>query len=930
MLESSDNSEEAPDAEDSVADKLFFYLYDLIYRPTVARLDITELPEEFGEFVMGLQSFGNMIRETRDFAKELAKGNLDCTPPPPANEMASPLKMLHSSLKHLTWQTQQVAKGDYNQRISFMGDFSLAFNNMIEQLEKRRKNILDEKTRLEMYVQSILVHCPNPILLFDSSDRLIYVSDSFFRYCKTSGRNEILGLNIHELFTPFVTKEALDEIENLYKNAATEEQIFKTEQEIIFDSAETPLHFELQITHMPDTEENSGVLIFLVDISENIRTRQDAERARDIAQESSRAKSNFLAKMSHEIRTPMNAILGMAELALRDNISQAAEDHIRIIRQAGINLLSIINDILDFSKIEAGKLEIVQSAYSFSSLAIDVINIIKTKIFESRLRFVAFIDSNIPNELFGDTIRIRQILLNLLSNAVKYTREGFVSFSIKGEIIEGEKTDDRSVILTITIIDSGKGIKQEEIGMLFGEFMRVDAEKNINIEGTGLGLAISRSLAAAMGGKIDVRSEYGKGSTFTVILPQKIRSGQKLASVENPEKKNVLIYERRDVYAESIVRTMENLGVKYRLVSSASEFFDCLESKEYSFVFLAPVLYDSIKMEYQKYKQDAKFAVVAEFGEMITDKNISIITMPVYSIPVANFLNGVSDRFTRDSKQETDVKFTAPEAKILVVDDINVNLEVAEGLLSPYKMQVDLCKSGMEAINKIKDIRYDLILLDIMMPEMDGIQTITHIRTLAGTDSYHENLPIVALTADAVSGTKEMLLEKSFDDFLSKPIDTIMLNTILEKWIPVQKQKYHKAESGQNTVREKYDINNDINIEGLDAKKGIKYIGGKREKYIELISMFNNEWDKKINAIQEYLKTDNIKSYIIYIHGLKSASASIGADELSRAAAELEAAGKNGDMEFIHKHNPEFIKNMQKFLKNIEVFLLDEKGMRST
>ena len=909
-MSGSSHKKENAGTDVSVADRLFSYLHDLIYKPASAKLDINDLPQDFHDFAKGLQYFGSMVSETRDFAKELSKGNLDCIPPSSANELSSSLKMLHSSLKHLSWQTQQVAKGDYNQRISFMGDFSLAFNNMIEQLELRRKIILDEKTRLELYVQSILVYCPNPILLFDSSGKLIYVSDSFFRYCKNAGREKVLGCGLFELFTPIVTKEALEEIEKLYKNAVSEQGIFKTEQTITFDSTEAPLHFELQLTPVPDTVGNSGVMIFLVDISENIQARMEAEHARDIAQESSHAKSNFLAKMSHEIRTPMNAILGMAELALRDNIPPAAEDHIRVIRQAGINLLSIINDILDFSKIEAGKLEIIQTEYFFSSLATDVINIIKTRILESRLRFVAYIDSNIPNELLGDAIRIRQILLNLLSNAVKYTDKGYVSFSV-----EGEKKDEQTVILTIKITDSGKGIKHDEIGKLFGEFMRVDAEKNINVEGTGLGLAITKSLTEAMGGSIDVHSEYGKGSTFTVTIPQTIRSDQKIAVVDKPQSKNVLIFERRNTYADSIARTMENLGVSYKFVSNEDEFFNYLESKKYSFVFLASVLYDNIKMKYQDYKQHANFAVIAEFGEMITDINISTITMPVFSLTVANFLNGITERFARDSNYNAGVKFIAPDAKVLIVDDIEVNLEVAEGLLFPYKMQVNLCKSGMEAIRKIKKTRFDLVLLDIMMPDMDGIQTISLIRALASMDSYYENVPIVALTADAVTGTKEMLLEKSFNDFLSKPIDVIMLNNILEKWIPPGKQKKYEAEITNN------DIDTDIMIEGLDVKKGIKLTGNKKQRYIKLVSMFYKDWKEKIKEIQSSLEKDNTKLYIILVHGFKSASAALGADELSKASAELEAAAKNGDFEFLRKHTPDFIADLHKLLDNIEVFL---------
>ncbi|GBU23492.1 sensor kinase [Fibrobacteria bacterium R8-3-H12] len=373
----------------------------------------------------------------------------------------------------------------------------------------------------------------------------------------------------------------------------------------------------------------------------------------------SKAKSDFLAKMSHEIRTPMNAIIGMAELALREQTSDAAREHIITIKQAGANLLSIINDILDFSKIESGKLGIVPSNYLFSSLIKDVISIIKMRIVGSNLSFVVDIDPNIPNSLFGDETRIRQALLNVLSNAVKYTKKGFISFSASGEI-----TGD-TVLLTIEIADSGIGIKPEDLKKLFGEFVQVDMASHKGVEGTGLGLAITKNLIKMMNGDISVQSEYGKGSTFTIKLPQKIRSDESLDIAKN----------------------------------------------------------DSIA-----------------------------------------------------------IKFSAPKAKILVVDDMGTNLKVAEGLMRPYKMQIDTCLSGIEAIEKIKADNYDLVFMDHMMPEMDGIEATKIIR------ETHANLPIVALTANAVSGTREMFLSNGFNDFLSKPIDIVKLNSILEKWIPKEKQ----------------------------------------------------------------------------------------------------------------------------------------------
>ncbi|MCL2207132.1 MAG: transporter substrate-binding domain-containing protein [Fibromonadales bacterium] len=489
---------------------------------------------------------------------------------------------------------------------------------------------------------------------------------------------------------------------------------------------------------------------------------EDLITAKEQAEQSNRAKTAFLAKMSHEIRTPMNAITGMAELALRKDISNTVREEVTTIKRAGANLLSIINDILDLSKVESGKLEIIPKDYRFSSLINDVTSIIKAKLVNSKIQFDLKIDKNIPNVLFGDETRIRQIFLNVLGNAVKFTNEGSILFLINGEITED------TVVITADITDSGKGIREEDIQKLFGDFVQVDLTSNREVEGTGLGLSITKNLVEAMGGSISVKSEYGKGSTFIITLPQKIRSYEPMKMSENQE--------------------------------DASDFT---------------------------------------------------------------------------------VRFNAPKARLLVVDDIETNLKVAEGLLSYYKVQLDLCLSGQKAIGKIdSDNPYDLIFMDHMMPEMDGVETTRLIR-----EKGYE-LPIIALTANAVSGTKEMFLSNGFNDFLSKPIDIAKLNAILEKWIPKEKQEEAKGE-----------FKNEISLQTL--------------------AVFHKDGIAKIEEIKKCLETEDYKLYVIYVHALKSALANIGAKELSKTAAKLE----KGDIEFIKAHTANFLKNLKQLLNNISIRL---------
>jgi len=260
---SSENSGNGQTPSDPVANILFSYIRDIIYRPSKASLDIETLPESFRDFGKGLLYLNSCIDETRSLAMELSRGNLDCKLPPPTNEIASYLKTLHSSLKHLTWQAQQIARGDYHQRVSFMGDFSEAFNNMIGQLDQRRKIVVEEKNRLEMYVHLIIENCPNPILLFDSDGKLIYASNSWHQYCKLFEGSNILGKRIHELFEQIISEQSLREIERLYEGAITDEHMYETQLEMDFGEPESRGFYKIQMTPMTDKKGNvAGIIVF--------------------------------------------------------------------------------------------------------------------------------------------------------------------------------------------------------------------------------------------------------------------------------------------------------------------------------------------------------------------------------------------------------------------------------------------------------------------------------------------------------------------------------------------------------------------------------------------------------------------------------------------------------------------------------------------
>lgn len=551
-----------------------------------------------------------------------------------------------------------------------------------------------------------------------------------------------------------------------------------------------------------DSEGNVvGIVGLINDVSEvSVEIKQQYEDIIEEAERVSRMKSDFLANTSHEIRTPLNAILGMTDLILREYDDEKLIDYVTNIKKSSNVLLALINDLLDFSKIEEGKMEIIPANYMFETLVGEIISTNKLKAYKKFLSFNSDIDLNIPCELFGDDKRITQVIMNLLSNAIKYTDKGGVTFKVS--LVE---KNEETCKIKYEIIDTGVGIKEEDIKKLSNSFTRLENQRNKTVEGTGLGIAISDRLLQQMKSKLDIQSVYGEGSTFSFVLEQKI-------------------------------------------VDKTS------------------------------------------YGEYIRSKR---------------------------EVEENNQSFTAPNANILIVDDVFINLKVAEGLLEKLEMNIDTALSGQEAIDKCKTKKYDMIFMDHMMPEMNGAEAMNHIREeIEGYD----NVPIIALTANAVSDAKQESFELGYSDFATKPIVLSYITGLIKKWLPKDLIEYMSNDE-EDEKKEDDNANEITSIEIPNTKANDAL------SFDNTLKVFYESIDISIALYRQLLTDGNLNSFrdkMLEVNGIALAIAAENLAEKSLELAEL-SNDENNIEEIKNKYN-DFEKYFIGFKEKLSV-ILSKKGL---
>ena len=647
-----------------------------------------------------------------------------------------------------------------------------------------------------------------------------------------------------------------------------------------------------------------------------INDRQ-AKMIRDL-KAAERSKDDFLANISHEIRTPVNTICGMSEIVLREDITDKVREDVYSIQEAGRGLISVVSDVLDFSELQTGKMQLEEVEYNIMSTIHDVMNMSMSKREQKKIEFIVDCSAKIPSRLAGDEQKIRRVIMNLMDNAVKFTSEGCISI-----IISCRKTK-AGINLMVKVRDTGIGIREENIEKLFNSFSQVDTRRNRQEGGLGLGLAISRALVEEMGGFITIESTFGAGTQVKFVIPQKVVDDTPIVVLKSPEDLNVGVYinpereeqvETRERYTKSTANMIKETGIKGCICRNIGELKRGEQREPFTHIFLSLTSYKEEEAYFDHLSQQTNIIVLLEQSEdgQITNGRIKRIYKPFFVLSVAAILNEEQAYTCRKGSAHVHNRFIAPQVHVLAVDDNLMNIRVLEGLLKPYQIQLTRAVSGFEALEKIETMDYDFIFMDHMMPEMDGVETLQRIRQKRG--SYFKNVPVIALTANAIAGMRGMFLEKGFQDFMAKPVELSVLERVLERNIPANKlQKITAAEVAEEPhiqgdgVKEQ-----DLKAEGLDVEKGISYCGG-MDNYIEVLKIHCEEGDGNLEKLQNCYQQKDWKNYTIYVHALKSSMKSIGADKLSEMAKQLEAAGKEENTSVICKQHDKMIEEYKRIL----------------
>ncbi len=632
--------------------------------------------------------------------------------------------------------------------------------------------------------------------------------------------------------------------------------------------------------------------------------------------------AEFLSNVSHELRTPINMVLGISEVILDKVISPEVLEGLHSIRLAGKRLSNQINNMLDYTEIAEGTLTPAMETYMITSVLNDVITMTAMQNSRHQLEMVFDIDPKIPASLIGDSEKISHVLKILMENSIKFTEKGGINLCI------GFRPESYGINLIIDIYDTGIGMTDSQLAQICDDFYQADSGSSRFAGGLGLGLPIAQGLLHAMGGFIHFESKGQQGLEVHITIPQGVADASPSMTVSHAEKLSIACYFRPERYSSDelssyydnmILHMVEGLNIEGYQVHSFEGLQNILQNHNLTHVFIAQSEYEENSSYYEELASSLRVVLIADRNfTPDEDSRMLLIRKPFFALSVVNLLNGESGENDFDEAQAAGRKpFSCPGIRALAVDDEEMNLVVAKGVLGSYGIQVDTCLSGREAVDRCAGSSYDIVFLDHMMPGFDGVETLKRIREL--DDTVYQDLPIIALTANTVSGAREMFRNEGFTEFIPKPIERSVLERVLRKVLPPHCIQYGVTSAPQPKQQPEPQPQPEPQLQpepepsapfaslawiGVNVQMGLDYCNGEEDFYQEMLEMFQSQSEEKKAEIVSLYETADWANYAIKVHALKSTSLTIGAEKLSEQAKALEQAGKNADAEYIRQNHP--------------------------
>ncbi len=651
------------------------------------------------------------------------------------------------------------------------------------------------------------------------------------------------------------------------------------------------------------------------------RRRQERKNTNDIVaalEDTNRRTEDFLTNVSHELRTPINVVTGLTAVMLKTEEDSEKRKNILSVQMAGHRLFSQIEDILDYTEIDTGRIKVTEDTYMISSIVNDIIAGNRMQEQENAPELIFDMDAGIPSLLVGDRRKIKKIIKHLVDNAMKFTKKGGVYVRIFA------LPKEYGINLCIRVSDTGIGIDEENLSKIKERFYQSNGGRNRRAGGLGLGIPIVCGMTTAMEGFLQIESVEEDGTTVSVSIPQKVADASPCLSVTDRESLCLGCYLRpekyevpevRNYYNETITHMVRGLDLVLHRVFNLEELAKLVSVYQLTHLFIGKEEYEEDKKYFERFDTNTEIVVIADDSLVLQrESHIKQIRKPFCCLPVISMLNAGPAKGTDRSEKECMV---CPGVRALVVDDEPMNRMVAEGILRDYQMQVKTAESGMKALELCDKEKFDLIFLDHMMPEMDGVETLKRLRKMYTEEG--ETLTVIAFTANAVSSAREMFLREGFDEFVSKPIEYLELERVLKKVLPkssivfVEKEghdenRYADTAAERSTeIKTEEDLFSRLEKFGINIRAGLQYCRGDREFYRELLAKFAQDAPQKEQAINELWKKEDLMNYRIMVHALKSSAKMIGADFLSESARKAEEAAKNQDMDYIRAHHEELL-----------------------